>query len=463
MSSAYEKILSLAPDPGTAERAKSVAFARRWLSLQGNGRAIWGTLGNPADPFRTKVDLKGPAFHCTCPVRRQPCKHGIALLLLFSKNNEAFQPVSQPPDWVSEWLDKRDQRSPAPPAEGNRPASAEPDPAAEEKRRALREKRLSQMAEGLALLENWLLDLFRQGLASLEGTAVAWNELSARLVDAKLGTLARRVRQIPQLMETDDWPEKVLAELGDIYLLVRAFQRLDQLPDALQADLLGMAGANLKKEEVLASQPAVADKWLVAGQTQTAEDDSLLSRRTWLIGENSRRVAMLLDFSWGGQGFETQWKPGSVLSGDLVYYPAASPLRALMKSFSPSREAFELKLGYGTLEEFARGHAEALSANPWTVPFPAFLLQMVPVFEGGRFFLVDRQRKMLPLQEGREEDHWKLMAVSAGVPLDAFGVWEENAFLPLSCVAEGRFYLLHLAAGNVEEAETGEETPEEIE
>lgn len=452
MASAYDNILSLAPDPGTADRAKSVAFARRWLSLQGNGRAIWGTLGNPADPFRTKVDLQGPAFHCTCPVRRQPCKHGIALLLLFSKNNDAFQPVSQPPDWVSEWLDKRDQREVAPTAEDQRTAKPAADPAAEDRRRALREKRLTQMAEGLARLENWLLDLLRQGLASLEGAAdTPWNELSARLVDAKLGTLARRVRQIPQLIGKDNWPEKVTAELGDIYLLVRAFQRLEQLPDALQADLLGMAGVNLKKEEVLGSQPAVADRWLVAGQTQQAEDDNLLSRRTWLIGENSQRVAMLLDFSWRGQGFDTQWKPGSVLSGELVYYPAASPLRALMKSCSPSNEAFELKLGYASLQEFARCHAEALSANPWTSPFPAYLLQMVPVFEGGRFFLVDRERKMLPLQEGHDEDHWGLIAVSTGTPLDAFGVWEENVFLPLSCVAAGRFFLIHQAGREREE------------
>ena len=105
-----QKITSYAPDPGTAQRATGIAHATIWHSLEGNGRAIWGTYGYAADPFKVSVDFEGPAFSCTCPVRRKPCKHGIALLLVFAKNNDAFQVVTDPPAWVTTWLHKRDEQ-----------------------------------------------------------------------------------------------------------------------------------------------------------------------------------------------------------------------------------------------------------------------------------------------------------------------------------------------------------------
>lgn len=438
----YDKILALAPDPGTAQCAKTVAHAQRWHALEGNGRAIWGTLGDPANPYRTQVDFQGLAFRCTCPVRRQPCKHGIGLLLLFSKNNDAFRVVDEPPDWVAVWLKKRDERtlSPeiAPPVR-----SAEAEAVLAEKRRQNREKRLFQMAAGLAELENWLMDLFRQGLATLEGQATGyWNDLAARMVDAKLGTLARRIRQLPLLMGQGNWHEKMLAELGDIYLLLKAFQRMEQLPEPLQDDLLSLSGISFKKEDLLA-QPGLNDDWLVAGQTENVEEGSLLARRTWLLGKKSGRCVLLLDFSWGGQGYETSWRMGSVLSGEVVFYPSAYPQRVLMKKFEFSEKTFDVQGGFPTLEAFAKGYAGAIATNPWLSQFPAFLENVVPVFNKNSFSLVDQQRKSLPLSAD-EDLGWKMLAFSSGKPIHVFGTWDGQAFMPLSAVVEGQFRLLHL-------------------
>ncbi len=439
----YDKILSLAPDPGTAQRAKSVAHAQRWHTLEGTGRSIWGTLGNPADPYRTQVDFQGPGFSCSCPVRRQPCKHGIGLLLLFSKNNDAFRVVDEPPEWVVSWLAGRDKR--AAKTEEKAPArSTEAEKALAEKRKQNREKRMFQMAAGLAELESWLTDLFRQGLASLEGQAAGyWHDLAARMVDAKLGTLARRIRQLPHLMSQADWHEKILSELGDIYLMVKAFQRMEHLPDSLQDDLLGLAGVNFKKEDILA-QSGISDTWLVAGQTETAEEGNLLARRTWLMGEKSEKIALLLEFSWGGQGYETAWRMGTVLTGEVVFYPSAYPQRVLLKSFELSGQPFDVTSGFPTLESFAQKYAEALAANPWLSQFPAFLENVVPVFQKNKFVLVDRRRKQLPLLIS-ENEGWKLVAISSGRPLGIFGTWDGETFMPLSAVVEGQFRLLHFA------------------
>lgn len=444
MQFTYDHILTLAPDPGTAQRAKSVAHAQRWHTLEGDGRAIWGTLGDPAEPYRTAVDLLGPGFRCTCPVRRLPCKHGIGLLLLFSKNNDAFRVANEPPDWVSDWLKKRDERTAKP--EALAPArTSEAEQALSEKRRQNREKRLLQMSAGLAELESWLTDLFRQGLATLEGQASSYfSDLAARMVDAKLGTLARRIRQLPLLMAQADWHGKLLAEFGDIYLITRAFQRMEQLPEPLQDDLLSLAGVNFKKEEIL-DLDGISDRWLVAGQTEELEDANLFARRTWLIGEKSGKMALLLDFSWGGQGFETSWRMGTVLHGEVVFFPSAWPQRALLKNFEYSHEPFRLRNGFPSLTAFADGYAHALAANPWLAQFPAFLENVVPVFSEGipleqktNFVLVDNERRLLPLLAD-EHLGWKLVALSIGKPVGVFGTWDGSVFSPLSVVTEGQF------------------------
>ncbi len=438
MNFSYDKILTLAPDPGTAQRAKALAYPLRWLSLEGNGRAIWGTLGDPTNPFRTQVDLVEPAFRCSCPVRRKPCKHCIGLLLLFSKSNDAFQVVEEPPEWVSAWLKKRPQHSTTSPVR-----SAEADEVLAQKRRQNREKRISQMTAGLAELESWLLDLFRQGLAILEGHATDyWNQLGARMVDARLGTLARRIRQLPLLMGSDNWHEKVLAELGDIYLLLRAFQRIEQLPGPLQDDLLGIAGIHFKKDDLLALS-GLQDDWLVAGQTEE-EEENLLARYTWLAGEKSGRTGLLLDFSWGGQGYETSWQPGSVLRGEVVFYPSAFPQRILIKDFKIATSNFTLRSGFPTLKTFAENYADALAANPWIARFPAFLENVVPVFDKSRFVLIDSHRKMLPLSAG-EGNGWELLALSGGRPVQVFGIWNSQEFTALSLIANGQFRLLYPA------------------
>ncbi|MCC6725117.1 MAG: SWIM zinc finger family protein [Saprospiraceae bacterium] len=434
----YDHVLTLAPDPGTAQRAKSVAHAQRWLTLEGNGRAIWGSLGNPDDPYRTAVDFEGMGFRCSCPVRRLPCKHGIGLLLLFTKANHVFQLQEQPPDWLADWLKKRSEKSVKPSNDAPPSRSPEAEAALAEQRQQNREKRMTQMAAGLAELESWLLDLFRQGLATLEGQASGYfNDLAARMVDAKLGTLARRIRQLPALMAEADWHEKILAEIGDIYLLLRAFQRLDTLPEPLQDDLLSLAGVNLKKETLLA-QTGIPDNWLVAGQTFEEEDANLLARRVWLLGEKTGETALLLDFSWGGAGFESNFKLGTVLRAELVFYPSAYPQRALLKQFELSNEPFSLRNGYPSLAAFADAYANALGENPWLGRFSVFFEAIVPVFHQKGFLLVDCNKKQLPI-EVPEAAGWRLVALSCGRPIGVFGTWDGGAFTPLSVVVDGLF------------------------
>src|SRR2546425_12802441 len=63
-----------------------------------------------AHPYQTKIDLSEPAFQCTCPSRKFPCKHALGLFLLLDSQPGAFTHDS-PPEWVSTWLAARAQRA----------------------------------------------------------------------------------------------------------------------------------------------------------------------------------------------------------------------------------------------------------------------------------------------------------------------------------------------------------------
>src|SRR6476469_9727229 len=78
-----DRIIALAPDPSSAKAGRELANPRKWVTLGLNEAAIWGECqGSGSKPYRTQIDLIEPAFKCSCPSRKFPCKHALALFLL---------------------------------------------------------------------------------------------------------------------------------------------------------------------------------------------------------------------------------------------------------------------------------------------------------------------------------------------------------------------------------------------
>src|SRR5438034_388094 len=102
-----EQILALAPDAGSQKAGRDLASARKWKTLgrsEGAEGAVWGECqGSGKDPYQTQIDLSEPAFRCSCPSRKFPCKHGLGLFLLFAASPGDFA-QSEPPAWVADWL-----------------------------------------------------------------------------------------------------------------------------------------------------------------------------------------------------------------------------------------------------------------------------------------------------------------------------------------------------------------------
>ena len=162
-----DQVLALAPDAASRKTSERVAAPGLWSETgchEGeDGAAVWGSCkGSGAKPYRACVDLSGPAYRCTCPSRKFPCKHALALLLLWSEGGVWAAPA--PADWVAEWIDERRERSDR---AGRRRAARAPgaeaaDPEAQRRRLQQRERRV---AAGLEELDRWLQDQVRGGLA----------------------------------------------------------------------------------------------------------------------------------------------------------------------------------------------------------------------------------------------------------------------------------------------------------
>src|SRR5215472_7774058 len=106
-----DQVLALAPDAPSLKAARSLAVPRVWSGLGRDERAIWGACqGSAKDPYLTQVDWQGPAFKCSCPSRKFPCKHGLGLLLLLAEQPGVFR-ESEEPEWVSAWLKSRTQKA----------------------------------------------------------------------------------------------------------------------------------------------------------------------------------------------------------------------------------------------------------------------------------------------------------------------------------------------------------------
>ncbi len=432
-----DQILALAPDTSSASSGRGLANTRKWASLGQSDVAVWGECqGSGKDPYRVQIDLREPAFRCSCPSRKFPCKHGIGLLLLLA-NQPAAIPAGDAPAWVSEWLGKRDQSA----QKKAETKSTPPDPTTEARRTAAQSRavaaREAKVAAGLADLERWLRDQVRQGLATLQGQgARPWDTMAARMVDAQAPGVARLLRAMGGLPASGEgWQGRLMERIARAHLLIEGYKRRDALPPDLLLELRTQIGWAQDQDTVRAGPP-VGDSWLAVGQ-RVEEEDGLRVQRTWLWGLETGRAALLLFYAAQNQSLERSLVVGTALAADMAFFGGTYPLRALMtERRAQPITATELP-GYPSIDAGVAAYSAALARNPWLEQFPMPLRGVTPVASGGGWLARDSEGRMLPLRI-RGAQGWRMLALSGGRPLDLFGEWDGQILAPLSLWADGR-------------------------
>ncbi len=425
-----EQVLALAPDASSSKAAGGLATDGKWGLLGADADALWGECqGSGAKPYQTQVDLLALVSRCSCPSRKFPCKHGLALLMLYADGNPRC--VSQPrPAWVEEWMQGRRDRAARKEAAADSAATAPPpDPQVQAAATAKREQaRWTRMQAGAAELQRWIADQFRQGLANLgAGFEQDARRMMARMVDAQAPGLAS---QLEQALGDGGRGVADLAELGErlglLQLLTQAVPRFDAFGVARQADLRAALGWPVEREVVLREGEALHDRWYVQGQHLLEQAGNLLERRVWLLGLDSGRAALLQDYSHSGRGWEQHWRTGHVYAGSLHFHAGTVPLRAVAGEMGPAAESSSAPPQDDTLDTAALGHAN----NPWLGQIPMHLRE-VHVTHDGRHGWLQHAEGTLALQVGPAQG-WALLAFAGGHPLCVMGEWDGQSLLPLS-------------------------------
>ncbi len=387
-------IEALAPDQSSLKAAAGLMKPAKWsgAGISRDGRLIWAACaGSGANPYRVVADLADLGSKCTCPSRKFPCKHVLALLWMRADDGLAFAPA-ETPDWVSDWLGRR-RKGAAAGAAATAPAAAKDmsaavvadadapeDPKAIARRAAAAEKRAAETGQALLdaadALEGWIADQLRLGLASFIDDATArCRRIAARLVDGKAAALAGRIDELPSrllALPQGDRVRGAVIELGRLVLLARAF-RAD--PDS--SELRRVIGS-AEGREALLENPAtlrVSSIWEVIGERAETRRDGLVSQTSWLLnlGDAGPRFAVLLDYFPASAG-----KRGSVFSlgeqfaGELAFYPAQHPERALLISRT-AREGPDPGWPRAAQASLAAMVGARLDAEPWLTELPVLL------------------------------------------------------------------------------------------
>jgi SWIM zinc finger len=381
-----EQVESIAPSAAAISAAQSLANPTKWTGLGADDQALWGSCqGGSAEPYDTAVDHVGVGFRCTCPSRKVPCKHAIALLLMWVRE---LVPIGTPTPKVESWTARRanraavavvDQSGPsgdsttgesttdaalsqeswndsesrsdsddpkvastahtsqgvsggstAPGAtDSSLDGGVPPESDGRDDRDTARDERVERMMAGLTELDRWLDDRIRTGLADPALARYAtWDDLAARLVDAQAGSLANRIRRLAGLVgASPNWHDEVLGELGLLHLLAQAGRRLGSLPDPLADAVATTVGWQVRHADVLGGVPDT-DHWVVAGRSDQRED-RIEVRRLWLRGVRSGRWALVLSFAAYRQSLDSSLSVGTTVHADLHRYPGPA-LRALV-------------------------------------------------------------------------------------------------------------------------------------
>ncbi|OON74158.1 SWIM zinc finger family protein [Streptomyces tsukubensis] len=439
-----DQVLALAPDVASRKAGSKLGTAGSWSGAGSSSEgAVWGLCeGSGSKPYQAVVDTTGPAYTCSCPSRKFPCKHVLGLLLLWAGGDPVVAEGAEgqgEPEWAEQWLARRRERSGTEHG-ATRKAEKPSDPEAA-RRRA--ERRAERITTGATELEQRLSDLMRGGIASAEQDGYGrWEETAARMVDAQAPGLASRVRELGAVAASGHgWPVRLLEECSMLHLLNRGWLGLDALPEELAATVRSRVGAPTggpaRSGEGGAAPKRAAperDRWLVLAQYDTA-DSRLTTRRIWLYGTGSARTVLLLSYGAAGRAPELSLPVGLSLDAELSPRPEAGGPRAdLGERFASPEPLSARPTGVGVPTALTK-YGEALRDDPWLDSWPVTLSSVIPARgEGDSWQLADQDgRQALPLtpSAGRR-GLWKLAALSGGRPTTVFGECGHRGFTPLS-------------------------------
>ena len=428
-----EQILALAPDAGSIKSGKELANPGKWVSKGIHEKALWGECqGSGSKPYQTQIDLLNIAFKCSCPSRKFPCKHGLGLLLLHSRQPNIFTQSSEP-EWVTAWLSKREEKQEKQAEKKDKPV----DEAAQAKRAQAREQKVM---DGIEELRLWISDIVRNGIHSMPEKGSNWFEqMAKRMVDAQAPGLAALVRNLGNTgFYSDGWQSGFMDQLLQLYLLIEGFKNSNDPDDAILPDLRLSIGFTQKQDE-LKEQSGITDNWLVLSR-QVSEGDNITTEKFWFYGTGTQRYALVLQFIAKGQIAQLAFTPGMHINAELVFYPSALPMRAIIKQQhnTGTKSTYQ---AFNNWNEIAAEETDAFAILPFRSERSYLIHQVKPVQYKQQWWLQDSNGQLMQLAQPNRYI-WKLLSISGGDALDMAVIGKEDKYLAVGLWSKGEYIIL---------------------
>jgi len=385
------QIEAAAPDQAALKAASALLKPGKWggLGRSDDGALVWGECqGSGANPYRVVADLTDAGSKCSCPSRKFPCKHGLALMWL-AVDGAQFT-LHETPAWVSEWVGRRRKTSSAPSGANPGDKSLEAalletpppprDPAADARKAAASAKRAEETRSAILAateeLDRWAADQLRAGLTTFVAEAHdRCRRIAARMVDGKASALASRLDELPArllALPAPERPDAALVELGKLALLCRAWRATPGDPE-LRREI----ATTESREELLSNPSALQCEsiWEVVAEQVSTRRDGLVSVATWLLNLRSEgpRFGLLLDFFPASAGRRSAaFAAGNQFEASLAFYPARAPLRAVVRERGVSQSESTSWPSSDADDPLAPA-CERLHEAPWALETPLLL------------------------------------------------------------------------------------------
>lgn len=444
-----EQVLLLAPDRAAAAAALVVAVPASWSAMGCDDGAVWGQfIASTAEPYNVAVDMSAeqhsPAYRCSCPSRKIPCKHALGLLLLHA--NELIVGARRLP-FAAEWLRRRGAGGSDPgvgshdgeitadvgavsAAVGSK-ASAPTALLGDPQRQKRQVERAKRMRAGLIELDRWLADRIRSGLAAPELAEIAtWDRAAQRLVDAQCGGLANRVKRVAtKIGQNSCWHQGLLEELALLHALAVGALRTSSLPIDLADGIHAATGLTVAQAEVLGGVPT-SGSWLIVGESRTRED-RITVQRTWMCSPDTPTTwAMMLAFGAFGNEVTTEHLVGTCFTGDLHWYPGGIALRVLVGHLSNGAVLSLLPPPATSIAQAVAVAGWAVAQEPWLERYPMCVSATPTAVGSGRWVLAD-DSACLALDPAFQRLA-ELVCVAGGLPIRVMGEHGAEGFFPLT-------------------------------
>lgn len=309
------------------------------------------------------------------------------------------------------------------------------------------QERHLKVSAGVQELRLWLTDLARRGLLSLsEQPATYFDRMAARMTDAQAPALNLLIRQLGDLSRQGGQQEIILEHIGMLWLLLHAFECLDNLPESLQADVCTLIGWPQSAKDLLQNPDALTltDNWTALARFTEVADDSLTAQYDWLYGNQTHTFALILQYSFRNAPFDNAFATGQTIAATLAFFPSARPMRAVIKEKGSVSAVFTTDQPPAIFSWAAAQNlvGEQLQTLPWITDVPMLVADLVPVQHNQERWLRDIDGRGMLCHTKLTRDRWlQLMALSGGHPATLFVLYKPDGILPLGLLSEEGGYV----------------------